>query len=303
MPLNMCSCRAIVAYLVTATIGHLGLNLDTIWADLPVVVTTIIAAAIVLFAAITAATAVPVAASQGISLSSKGASHLEKRKWITNDKLPIVAMIVDLLCFFDKQMEDPKEYVKINEMTRRDAKEVLEKIPIKWKKVDARVLDIGCGDGGVTSNILKKYMPENFKKLVGCDKNIECVKYAQEHYGNEKVHFMALDVEEKIPDELKETFDHIFSSYAFNWIRKQEIAFTNVYDMLTEGGNCQLLFVGHSNAFQVFDDLSRTPKWRSHLENVHTKFTSPYFHSQDPAGEIQTMMKRIGFKDIDDSIH
>ncbi|XP_073942408.1 juvenile hormone acid O-methyltransferase-like [Choristoneura fumiferana] len=196
-------------------------------------------------------------------------------------------------------MEDPKEYVKINEMTRRDAKEVLEKIPIKWKKVDARVLDIGCGDGGVTSNILKKYMPENFKKLVGCDKNIECVKYAQEHYGNEKVHFMALDVEEKIPDELKETFDHIFSSYAFNWIRKQEIAFTNVYDMLTEGGNCQLLFVGHSNAFQVFDDLSRTPKWRSHLENVHTKFTSPYFHSQDPAGEIQTMMKRIGFKDID----
>lgn len=66
MPLNMCSCRAIGAYLVTATIGHLGLNLDTIWADLPVVVTTIIAAAIVLFAAITAATAVPVAASQGI---------------------------------------------------------------------------------------------------------------------------------------------------------------------------------------------------------------------------------------------
>lgn len=119
-------------------------------------------------------------------------------------------------------MEDPKEYAKINEMTCRDTKVTLEKGLIKWKDVDARVLDIGCGDGNVTANILQTYLPANFKKLVGCDKNIESIKHAQAHYGSENVHFMALDVEEKIPNELKGSFDHIFSSYAFNWIRKQE---------------------------------------------------------------------------------
>lgn len=61
IPLHICSCLAIAAYLVTVMIGHLGLYLATSWADFPVVVTTTIAAAITLCAARTAANAAPVA--------------------------------------------------------------------------------------------------------------------------------------------------------------------------------------------------------------------------------------------------
>lgn len=61
IPLHKCNCLAIAAYLVTPIMGHLGPYLETICADFPVVVTTIMAAANDRCAASTAANPTPVA--------------------------------------------------------------------------------------------------------------------------------------------------------------------------------------------------------------------------------------------------
>lgn len=58
-------CLAVKEFLVTAMMGHLGLYLERRWADLPVVVITIIAAAKHLAEASTAAIATVWAASIG----------------------------------------------------------------------------------------------------------------------------------------------------------------------------------------------------------------------------------------------
>lgn len=119
-------------------------------------------------------------------------------------------------------MNDPKFYQKVNNMPRKDVNEILKQDPIKWKEKNARIMDIGCGDGSVTMEIWRKFMPEIFFELIGCDINENNVKFAQEHYGSENVKFMTLDIQGKVPDELRGKFDHIVSSYTFHWVMKQE---------------------------------------------------------------------------------
>ncbi|KAI8424492.1 hypothetical protein MSG28_002962 [Choristoneura fumiferana] len=178
-------------------------------------------------------------------------------------------------------MNDPKSYQKVNNMPRKDVNEILQQSPIKWKEKNARIMDIGCGDGSVTMEIWQKFMPKNFLELVGCDINENNIIFAQEHYGSENVKFIWLDIQGGVPDELK-----------------GRVAFTNVYDMLAEGGNCLIIFLGRNTVYEIYDRLSRQLKWNEDLTHVRTKFLSPYFDSKDPESELRNTMERIGFKDI-----
>ncbi|XP_047984200.1 juvenile hormone acid O-methyltransferase-like [Leguminivora glycinivorella] len=199
-------------------------------------------------------------------------------------------------------MRDLNVYQKLHQMPVRDVKFALQEIPFKWKE-NARIMDIGCGDGSVTMKVWRNYIPKNFMKILGSDKSQYCVDFSTEHFASKRMQFIKLDIEEKIPEELVEGFDHVISSYVFHWVNKQETAFTNVYNLLAVGGSCLLIFLGYFKPYENYRKLSRTPKWSADLENVHTKFMSPYHDSQEPENEIFRMMQRIGFKDIDVTSH
>ncbi|CAH2231010.1 jg3461 [Pararge aegeria aegeria] len=121
-------------------------------------------------------------------------------------------------------MNNAELYQKSNTLQKRDALQCLEEYvkKIKWKYDGDRVIDIGCGDGSVTSSILKKFLPYNYKNLVGCDISEKMVKYAIDHHATDRTNFSVLDIEGILPDELRENFDHAFSFYALHWIKHQE---------------------------------------------------------------------------------
>ncbi|XP_049868223.1 juvenile hormone acid O-methyltransferase-like isoform X1 [Pectinophora gossypiella] len=196
-------------------------------------------------------------------------------------------------------MDNVELYHYSNKVQKRDAFRCLEEFgkKIKWRNFD-KVLDIGCGDGGVTTGILKKFIPDNFKHLVGCDISHRMVEFANRHYGDERTSFMVMDIEGQIPRDLRGAFDHTFSFYTLHWIVDQEAAFTNIYELLGPDGDCLLVFLGNTPLFDVFRILSRRPKWRPYLKDVE-RFVSPYHDSQDPEKEIRRMMAKIGFKNID----
>lgn len=118
-------------------------------------------------------------------------------------------------------MEDPYVYETVNIISRKDAEEYLGKVYMEWKTQDARVLDIGCGGGGLTTSVLKKFIPENFNRLVGCDRSQNSIDYAQKYYKSDKIQFIKFDIEDTLPNELKENFDHILSFYVFHWVQRQ----------------------------------------------------------------------------------
>ncbi|XP_059046274.1 juvenile hormone acid O-methyltransferase [Achroia grisella] len=197
-------------------------------------------------------------------------------------------------------MNNAELYQKNNSLQKRDALDALEEFAkkIRWKKHGDRVIDIGCGDGGITINILKEYMPENFERLVGCDISENMINFANIHHGNERTHFTTLDIEGFLPLTLKNKFDHAFSFYVLHWIKHQETAFTNIYNMLNVGGDCLLVFIGYHPIYEAYRILARNNKWSSWLQDVD-RFISPYHDSQDPEKEIKKMMEEIGYINIE----
>ncbi|XP_034827179.1 juvenile hormone acid O-methyltransferase [Maniola hyperantus] len=197
-------------------------------------------------------------------------------------------------------MHNAELYQKSNTMQKRDAQQCLEEYAkkIKWKNDGDTIIDIGCGDGSVTSSILKKFLPYNYKRLVGCDISERMVQFANEHHATEHTSFAVLDIEGNLPDQMRENFDHAFSFYTLHWIKHQETAFTNIYRLLAKGGDCLLIFLGHMPVFDVYRILARSARWSYWLRDVD-RFVSPYHDSQDPEKEIKRIMTTIGFTSVE----
>lgn len=121
-------------------------------------------------------------------------------------------------------MHYPELYQNTSDMPKRDIKILLENNieKIKWNRSNDKIIDIGSGDGGATVEILKKYLPNNFVKLYGCDKSESMVNFANQHHSDEKTSFILLDIEGHLPEELERSFDHAFSFYALHWVRNHE---------------------------------------------------------------------------------
>ena len=70
-----------------------------------------------------------------------------------------------------QEMNNVKLYVSYHELPKRDSANVLSEYinSMSWKPGD-RVLDLGCGPGSVTTEVLLPRLPADFGLLVGADK-------------------------------------------------------------------------------------------------------------------------------------
>ena len=122
-------------------------------------------------------------------------------------------------------MNDPKLYASSNALTVRDVTKVLSEYikSMSWKTGD-RVLDLGCGPGNVTTEVLMPRLPEDFGLLVGADLSADMIQYASETYTNSKLRFTQFDLAKDIGNtsQLRPSdFDKIFSFFCLQWIPDQ----------------------------------------------------------------------------------
>lgn len=170
---------------------------------------------------------------------------------------------------------------------------------LKWKEIDDNLLDIGCGPGNVTRDILLSIMPPNFSHIMGVDCSEKILHYAQTHYSHPKISYKYLDIgyDGNVRKFIFEKFNHIVSFNCLHWVPDIEKAFKNVFDLLQPNGDCLLAIVYKGQKCQIFYDLSRTDKWSKYFQN-EKRFLPILFHSEDPVGLCEKAMKRVGFKDV-----
>jgi len=123
-------------------------------------------------------------------------------------------------------MNDPKLYAETcHEFTGRVVTKLLTEYIKKmtWKTGD-RVLDVGCGPGIMTKELLMPRLPEDFGVLVGADLRADNIQYASETYTHPKLRFTEFDLAEDIGDTSQlqpSDFDKIFSSFCLHLIPDQ----------------------------------------------------------------------------------
>ncbi|XP_047513713.1 juvenile hormone acid O-methyltransferase-like isoform X3 [Pieris napi] len=191
-------------------------------------------------------------------------------------------------------MINAKLYNKSNALQKTNTLKCLEEYKniINWK-IDSTILDIGCGDGSLSSKIFKEIIP-TCKTMTGCDISEDMIRFANEHYASERIDFTTLNIEGELPDQLRERFHHAISFFALNWCRRQETAFQNIYDILRDQGSCFAIVTEKVSLYDAYRTLTKNEKWKQWVTDVE-RYISTYHDSQDAVKEMHQLLGKIGF--------
>ena len=126
--------------------------------------------------------------------------------------------------------------------------------------VGNRLIDIGCGDGRVLKEVFLENCGLKFSEVIGTDKSVDMVKFANDNYVNDKLNFHVLDIASSNIGDNFGTFDIATSYYVFHWFKDQQQAVNNVQKLLKPGGIFHLHFVVDFSIANFFGSLIKKYK-------------------------------------------
>ncbi len=144
------------------------------------------------------------------------------------------------------------EYSKNSEIQLTLADKLLENYSFRET---GKVLDIGCGDGRITSDIAKK-LPRG--TVTGVDASKNMIDYAKKHYP--KNFFPNLDFVLGKAENLSfsKKYDHIISFNCFHWVRPWKKTLKLFHDTLNPKGEILILtYPKESPYYQPFKAASQ----------------------------------------------
>ncbi|KAF5290684.1 hypothetical protein FQR65_LT01974 [Abscondita terminalis] len=152
-----------------------------------------------------------------------------------------------------------------------------------------KALDIGCGPGNVTHDILPHYFKYKMDKIIGIDKSKLMIQYATETYKSKNIIFKELDIMDEFKlKEFQGYFDHVFSLWCLQNL------FQNIYGIMKPGGDLLVNYVAKSELYEVYRKV-----WRKSIYAEHIKDFSgmqPYFQRcSNPVEKLKSLLEEVGF--------
>jgi trans-aconitate 2-methyltransferase len=155
---------------------------------------------------------------------------------------------------------------------------------------DEYVLDIGCGDGKVTAELVA-HLPRG--ALVGVDSSREMIEFARQAFPPERHPRLRFELMDARALRFEEEFDIVFSNATLHWVVDHTPVLAGIARALVPGGRALLQMAGRGNAAAVvetMDGVIAEPEWRGHFEG----FSFPYgFHAP---GEYRAWLEAAGLR-------
>lgn len=191
------------------------------------------------------------------------------------------------ICF--KSPEHTINYHNNSKLQYKWGIDLLEKCKHLFEE-DNTVLDVGCGNGNVTTQILK-YQPK-IKSIIGIDGSADQIDFAIKNNIDEVITYQIIKLNEI---NFVNKFNIVFGCCIFHWVSDQQSIFAKIYQALKNNG--KFMFVGPAaNAFNISvisEALIKTNKWK----NMFVGFNSNRsYHTREEYNEILT---QVGFEVID----
>ncbi|XP_018007672.1 juvenile hormone acid O-methyltransferase [Hyalella azteca] len=196
-------------------------------------------------------------------------------------------------------MDQASLYANANALQRRDAEATLRTfIPrMNWHDERETILDVGCGSGDVTRNLLLPLLPSWVSRVVAVDVSPRMVDFAAKNFAHNIIDFRHLDIEkeENPRQKFPEGFSKIFSLYCLHWVRDQPSCLENLFTLLRPSGEALLVFLAANPLFDVYETLSMDPKWQPYMKDV-SNFVPVHQHQKDPAALFARAAEDAGFE-------
>ncbi|XP_071959540.1 juvenile hormone acid O-methyltransferase-like [Antedon mediterranea] len=163
-----------------------------------------------------------------------------------------------------------------------------------------KILDFGCGTGELVYRLSKEA-----KLAFGFDKSKEMIEFARQIHKATNVSYEIADISNCLETHphWKGKFSKIVSAYVLHWVKNKRQVFQNIYDCLSEGGECFILYVGPNNQLRGNNDdelpyyLKNHIKWKHHLKGYENKYYSLTLK------ENVSLLKSVGFGEVKGHLH
>lgn len=132
---------------------------------------------------------------------------------------------------------DGKKYESASKHQREWGTEIVRSLILSGNE---RILDLGCGDGGLTA-ILANSVPAG--SVLGIDSSENMIETAKRHE-SENLHFEKMDISDL---NFNDEFDMIFSNAALHWVKDHRSLLNNAQKALRKDGKILWDFASDGN--------------------------------------------------------
>lgn len=166
-------------------------------------------------------------------------------------------------------MFPPSLYRSGNSYQLTEGIKLLKQVENGFKKTGSqrqRYLDIGCGTGNLTREILLSHGGDS-SDVVGADISPAMIDYARQHSPHPCLSYDVLDIEIGNASSFVDKhgkFDRVYSFFCLNWVRDKRRAFRNIGMLLRDDGQFLLVFTVRTDLRKVFIDIANLQRWREY---------------------------------------
>ncbi|KAG0437079.1 hypothetical protein HPB47_017610 [Ixodes persulcatus] len=158
------------------------------------------------------------------------------------------------------------------------------------------MLDIGCGTGEFTRNVLLPWS-KPCRKMVAVDALPGMIEYAKTNYPHPNISYAVLDAASRdISNFLKKhgKFDRVYCFYCLHWIKDQEVALANVGKLLKDDGECLFLFVSQFVFYDLWQEMASMERWRDIIGDPLEIFPKSWNRDPKPSlKDVETSVKEM----------
>ncbi len=170
---------------------------------------------------------------------------------------------------------DAMDYREHSSAQNKWAKELINKFKLHG---DEKIIDIGCGDGRVTSEISSHV---KHGSVLGIDNSKEMIELATKTFPKEDYPNLSFQIKDVMELDYIEEFDWVFSNAMLHWVKDHLTILKQIQRSLKPGGRILIQMGGYGNAHEILqtaDDLMKNEKWNSYYKD----FKFPYsFYKPD----------------------
>jgi trans-aconitate 2-methyltransferase len=152
-------------------------------------------------------------------------------------------------------------------------------------KGDEKVLDIGCGDGKITSAIAAR-VPKG--QVLGIDLSREMVDFARSKYPKHDYPNLSFQQKDASQLDFQDEFDVVVSFACLHWVKDHIPVLEGIKHSLKTPGRILLQFGGKRNAGEILDiteELIRNDEWSIYFQGFN--FPYHFFGAEEYRGWLK----------------
>lgn len=165
-----------------------------------------------------------------------------------------------------------KQYLKYKRERTQPSLDLISRI----KDISPKnILDVGCGSGNSTAELLNVFPKA---RILGIDSSDDMLNRAKDEHP--ELTFLKGTVPDDL-EKIEEKFDLIFSNACIQWIPKQRLVIKTLVEKLNQGGTLavQIPLIQEAPFYKLLEKLKMSEKYEelSEIKNFHNLLPEEYY--------------------------